>query len=401
MSRWPIVQLRTVIEPIERPESPVPGRIYRQVGVKLWGEGAYEREPLDGGATRYAKLFRAEVGDVIVNKIWARNGSVAVVPGALAGCFASGEFPMFVPQLDRLEPRWIHWLTKTSGFWAQCDEKSRGTSGKNRIRPERFSEIEIPLPPLAEQRRVVARVEELARQIDEARSVRRQAVEEVNMFIAAMENAVWADLSTVQHRRLDEVTCLLARGRQSEQGESNHYLIKTQHVQLGRYVSTRLTLAAQAVARVNDEALVRSGDILIACSAAGCLGRVARYTEVGKTASTDTHVAIARPDPAEIHPDYLYSYLKSAPGQLQLRSRERGDWQREKVGFRLTELNLRDLQAVPVPLPRRHQQQRIVDYLRTFEEEVGVLRRLQGHTSAELDAVLPATLDRAFKGTLV
>jgi type I restriction enzyme S subunit len=64
----------------------VPGTAYRQIGVKLWGEGAYEREPMDGGATKYAQLFRAEAGDVIVNKIWARNGSVAVVPDALAGC---------------------------------------------------------------------------------------------------------------------------------------------------------------------------------------------------------------------------------------------------------------------------------------------------------------------------
>ena len=150
----------------------MPGTAYRQIGVKLWGEGAYEREAIDGAATKYAQLFRADTGDVIVNKIWARNGSVAVVPGALAGCFGSGEFPMFAPIPARLEPRWIHWLTKTRSFWAQCDAKSQGTSGKNRIRPERFLEIEIPLPPLAEQRRIVARIEELAAKIEEAHALR-------------------------------------------------------------------------------------------------------------------------------------------------------------------------------------------------------------------------------------
>ena len=64
---WPKVRLAEVVRPAERPEVPRPGMVYRQIGVKLWGVGAYERERLDGGATRYATLFRAEAGDVIVN----------------------------------------------------------------------------------------------------------------------------------------------------------------------------------------------------------------------------------------------------------------------------------------------------------------------------------------------
>ena len=40
------------------------------------------------------------------------------------------------------------------------------------IQEEKFLLVEIPLPPLAEQRRVVARIEELAAQIHEARTLR-------------------------------------------------------------------------------------------------------------------------------------------------------------------------------------------------------------------------------------
>lgn len=177
---WPTVELGRVVTQAARAEVPVPGMTYRQIGVKLWGEGAYERESMDGARTKYSHLFRAEEGDIIVNKIWARNGSVAVVPPSLAGCYGSGEFPMFTPRPDRLEPRWMHWLTKTQGFWAQCDEKSRGTSGKNRIRPEHFLRVEIPLPALTEQRRIVARIEELAAKVEEACSLRVQAAGDAN-----------------------------------------------------------------------------------------------------------------------------------------------------------------------------------------------------------------------------
>jgi type I restriction enzyme, S subunit len=101
---WPTAQLGEVLKPVERSEVPKPGTVYRQIGVKLWGMGAYERKRLDGSATRYTTLYRAEAGDVIVNKIWARNGSIAVVPDALARCYGSGEFPMFSPNQKKLDP---------------------------------------------------------------------------------------------------------------------------------------------------------------------------------------------------------------------------------------------------------------------------------------------------------
>ena len=119
-----------------------------------------------------------------------------------------------------------------------------------------------------------------------------------------------------------------------------------------------------------------------------------------RLASTDTHVAIARANPAAVNPDYLYAYLRGAQGQYQLRSRERGDWRREKIGFRLTELNLNDLRAVPVPVPPLPEQHRIVAYLDDLRAKTNMLNALQNETSAELDALMPSILDKAFRGEL-
>src|SRR5258708_4381581 len=192
---FPMVPLNNCILPIERPEVPVTGKIYRQIGVRLWGEGAYERESIDGSQTKYHTLSRVEADDIIVNKIWARNGSVAVVSKHLDGSYGSGEFPTFTPIQEKLNHRWFHWFTKTKNFWNQCDEKSRGTSGKNRIRPEKFLEILIPLPPLEEQQRIVARIEELAAKIAEARELRREAVEQVKALFTSAINEAWSDQS--------------------------------------------------------------------------------------------------------------------------------------------------------------------------------------------------------------
>jgi type I restriction enzyme, S subunit len=55
---------------------------------------------------------------------------------------------------------------------------------------------------------------------------------------------------------------------------------------------------------------------------------------------------------------------------------------------------------VPIPLPPIDEQHRIVAYLDGLGAKVDRLKALQAQTRAELDALLPAILDRAFKGEL-
>ncbi|MBA4214730.1 MAG: restriction endonuclease subunit S [Polaromonas sp.] len=162
MKAWPKVALAQICTPAERFTTPIPGELYRQLGVRLWGEGAYEREPIDGANTKYPSFNRIETADFVVNKIWARNGAVAVATQAQAGTYVSTEFPTFVLDQTRIEPRWMRLVTKWHSFWSACDEKAQGTSGKNRIKPSELLSIEIPLPTIAEQHAIVARFDTLA-----------------------------------------------------------------------------------------------------------------------------------------------------------------------------------------------------------------------------------------------
>jgi type I restriction enzyme S subunit len=51
-----------------------------------------------------------------------------------------------------------------------------------------------------------------------------------------------------------------------------------------------------------------------------------------------------------------------------------------------------------IPLPPPEDQHRIVAYLDGLQTKVDHLRALQAETTAELDAMLPSILDKAFKG---
>ena len=161
MSRWPAVQLGEICVSADRQEQPLAGTKYRQLGVRLWGEGAYEREAIDGSDTKYAYFNRIEVDDLVVNKIWARNGSVAVATASQAGTYVSTEFPVYQLDRTRIDPGWMQLLTRWRGFWDACAEKAQGTSGKNRIKPQQFLSIPVPLPPIAEQQIIIAHISNL------------------------------------------------------------------------------------------------------------------------------------------------------------------------------------------------------------------------------------------------
>lgn len=208
---WPRVKLGEVLTPVRREDVPTAGTLYRQVGVRLWGGGAYERESIDGSQTKYAKLFQTKTGDVIVNKIWARSGSVAVVGESLDGTWGSSEFPLFESDHARLNPRWMHWITKAPWFWQACDEHAQGTSGKNRIKPEQFLEIKIPLPSIKDQRRIVARIDAVQQQLQQADTLRSSIDHDIASLLAVrfqetLQHAEWRPMREVAPLVRREVT---------------------------------------------------------------------------------------------------------------------------------------------------------------------------------------------------
>jgi len=392
---WPTVNLGEVLTSIERAETPMPGTSYRQIGVKLWGEGAYERGPMDGIATKYTRLFRAETGDVIVNKIWARNGSVAVVPETLAGCFGSGEFPMFEPKRNRLEPQWIHWLTKTRAFWTQCDEKSQGTSGKNRIRPERFLEIEIPLPPPAEQRRIVTRIEELAARIEEAKALRKQAEEEAGALLVSQSRTIICERGRKEswnEVRLEDACEAMIdyRGRTPPVSENGIPHITSANIRNGKINwQTSKFVTEETYAAFMTRGIPRPQDVLFTMEAP--LGEVGVVLD-NRRFSLAQRVILLRPRQGILYGQFMAKALSSPSVREDILSKA--------TATTVSGIASKRLKNVRIPLPPLAEQRRIVAELDALQTQVDALKRLQAETAAELDALLPSILDKAFKGEL-
>lgn len=391
-NQFSLVELRKAAVPVERAETPVAGKTYRQIGVRLWGQGAYERESIDGIETKYASLSQVESGDIIVNKIWARNGSVAVVSKELAGCFGSGEFPTFSPIRSVLNPQWFHWITKTKWFWEACDEKSRGTSGKNRIKPELFLSIKIPLPPLEEQHRIVARIESLAAKIEEARGLRKRAVEESNALNNRIAEDIFArkEIARFAVCLQDTDIMLNPESRDPRETSDDFIYIDISSVSKGPSLLNSGKKLPSTDAPSRARRVIRNNDIIISTVRPN-LRSFAKIGEALDNQICSTGFAVLRCGPT-VEPDFLLYQVCSDYFVNQCLERT--------TGGHYPAINDKNLNQVKIVVPPIIEQNKIIAQFNTIEEKKNALKCLQEETSKELDAMLPSILDKAFKGEL-
>ena len=393
-----MVRLERLVIPIERPEIPAPGISYRQIGVKLWGEGAYQRETIDGGATKYKTFSRVETDDIIVNKIWARNGSVALVPTSLAGSYVSSEFPTFIPIREKLEPRWFHWICKTKFFWDQCNDKSRGTSGKNRIRPEGFLEIEIPLPPPSEQRRIVARIETLAAKIEEAQLIRGEVIEEADRAVSIKARKILGTIIepvTELEKWLDSSRDGIQTGPFGAQLNSQEFqdsgvpVLTIRNVQYGGLDISGAKHVSDDKARQLTRYAVQEGDILFARM--GTVGRCCIVPRESDGWLINYHIIRVALNRSRVEPKFIHWTIRCSENvKAYLEEKIRGAT-REGVNSKI-------VSSLPCRVPALSKQRRIVACLDDLQAKVVGLKQLQTESTAQLDALLPSILDKAFNG---
>ena len=382
MSRdWPKVKLGEVLKRVERAESPIAGTVYRQLGVKLWGEGAYERESIDGSQTKYATLSKVQEGDVVVNKIWARNGSVSTVNKSLSGCFVSGEFPTFTIDQSKVVVSWIYWMTKTKWFWTQCSEKSQGTSGQNRIKPEQFLSIEIPLPPLAEQERIVARIEELAGKISEACELRKQAVEEgealiVSYHLKASDNRTKKLNEILNLREIDEKVF----------PEKEYSQVGVRSFGAGLFKKSSISGGSTTYKSFNK---LFTGAVVMS-QVKGWEGAIDVCDKEFDGLCTSPEYRTFECISTEVIPAYFKAIIRSAWFWSRLGDATRG------VGARRERTRPDQFLNIEIPMPTIEQQRLGLKIAEKLKES----SRLKAESEAEWQAMLPAILDKAFKGEL-
>lgn len=371
-----------------------PEATYKEVTVRLWGKGVVQRRLAKGSeiAAQWRNVVRAN--QFIVSRIDARHGALGLIPHALDGAVVSTDFPAFSLNEAKMLPAFLDWLSKTQGFINICKAASVGTTNRIRLKEEKFLAMKLPLPLVSEQQRIVGRIEELSVKITEAHGLRQQTVEETNALLPVTFGEFFRSLAT--KFPVEPLGKLASRISDGPHKKPNYVSRGIPFVTVRNMVTGRLNFDnVQYITPEDHEEFSKRcnpqrGDVLYSKDGAtkGC----PCFVDTDQDFNIFVSVALIKPLRDKLDGLYLCHLLNSSWIKDRMRERSRGDM--------IPHIVLGEIREFPVPIPPLEEQRRIVQQLNELKSQVDSVKRLQSQTAAELDAMLPAVLDQAFKGEL-
>lgn len=146
-----------------------------------------EMRPRDRSGTKPVKgrLWWADPGDVVYSKIDVCNGAIGIVPDELGRICVTSEYPVYAVKSGVADAGYIKLLFRTSFFRRKINSMISGASGRKRVQPSDLESVEVSLPPLDMQGKIVSAWEQAQREIAD---IRRR--------IAELEEKIEADFLT-------------------------------------------------------------------------------------------------------------------------------------------------------------------------------------------------------------
>jgi len=395
---WPKVHFGEIMRPNSRPYTLGADEDANLVGMRLYGDGPFHRELKP--ALRIAKKshFVIKTGDVIYNKLFAWKGTFGIVPPQLDGMFVSDKFPTYELDRSRVAEGYLRWHFRRPQLWEEARGMSTGSAALSKLtlNPPKFLLLTIPLPPLAEQRRIVARIEELATLIAEARALRQPAESEVQALVRSSLRRLSESIAVDGH--LGDVLAGLPRNGWSpvcDNAIDGAAVLSLGAVTGFRYQSTAFKRSSM-YAPADGHFWLRPGDLLITRSNTPEL--------VGHAAIYDGNPApciypdlmmrlVVRMDRAD--PRFVWYWLQSPSARDFVARTAKG------TSPTMKKISQATVAAIPYPTSLELAAQRhIVAELDALQAKVDVVEHLESETAEDLDALLPSILDRAFSGGL-
>jgi type I restriction enzyme S subunit len=153
---WKKGHLAEVLKPAIRNVVVESTGIYRLLGVRWYCAGPRHHDTFAGSELKTTSLNLVCSGQVTYNKMWVKKGAFAVLGDSEHGLHATTEYPTFDTVEDKLDLQFMKFLMQTEMFQASAASLCKGTTSRARLNPNDFLKLELPLPPLAEQRKIAA-----------------------------------------------------------------------------------------------------------------------------------------------------------------------------------------------------------------------------------------------------
>jgi type I restriction enzyme S subunit len=362
MNDWRRTPLHEVMSLAVDRVSVEPTRTYRVAGVYSFGRGLFRRDDLIGSATSYSYLHRLHSGHFVMSKLKAWEGAVAVVTDPFVGYTLSPEFPTYELDVAALLPGYLALLATTARFWDALASKSKGMGGRReRVHQLAVLEVEIDVPPLAEQRRIVDLIEAVDAGVRASDSVREHLV---GLRESVADRLIWSDGFPLRTLKDVAVTKGLIGGPFGSSLVGSDYrpegvpVIRGGNLSAGRYVGGDFAFVTVEKAAQLHRNLAQPGDVI--ATQRGTIGQVAIVPpdQFESYVVSQSQMRL-RVDESQVLRDYVYLALSTNKARSVLDA--------QTIATANPHINLGIFAGSRIPVPPLDQQREIVDLVMSVE----------------------------------
>jgi type I restriction enzyme S subunit len=283
------------------------------------------------------------------------------------------------------------WL-KSPAFFDQLDRGNGATVDTLTI--QKLQSVEIAVPPLAEQQRIVGLLDEAFEGLATAKANAEKNLQNARALFESHLQSVFTQRGEgwVQ-RRLGDLVTRLTNGyvgptRNIYYDTGVPYLL-ARHVKDNRLKFDGKTFITDEFNRKNKKSILKAGDVLLVQS--GHIGHSAVVTEEHVGHNCHAMIVITAVEGAFIGP-FLSLFFNSS-GMKQ-------KFQEIRSGSTVPHLTCGEVKELMIPLPDLATQRRVVAHSQELNEETRSLARLYERKLAALEELKKSLLHQAFSGEL-
>ncbi len=331
-------------------------------------------------------------GDVLFATIRPTLRRIAIVPEDLDKEICSTGYLVLRPRPE-LSNRFVFYFLQSQKFMAAMEELQKGASypavTDAEVRMQR-----LPIPPLAEQHRIVAILDEAFAGIATAKANVEKSLCDAREVSESISEQV-LDSGGGDELPLESVAaddCSLSYGIVQPGNDLEGGLPVVRPVDL-----TRDVITLDGLKRIDPELALgyqrtklQGGELLLCVR--GTTGTVSIAAPELEGANVTRGIVPIRFNPEQVTSPFGYHLMKSAAVQSQIRE--------NTYGTALMQINIGDLRNIKVKIPPLSQQNEIAKRLDTLREEAAHIQSLYTRKLAALDQLKQSLLQRAFSGQL-